>query len=66
MIQEANEQLKLQVREYWNAHPCGTQFTHLEWGSKQFFDEVERFRYDTQPFMRKLMEFDNFRGKRLL
>ena len=66
MIHETDENLKSQVREYWNAHPCGTQFTHLEWGSKQFFDEVERFRYDTQPFMRQLMEFDNFRGKRLL
>ena len=66
MIQESSEQLKQQVRAYWDAHPCGTQFTHLEWGSKQFFDEVERFRYDTQPFMRNLMEFDNFRGKRLL
>ena len=61
-----DEELKQQVREYWNAHPCGTQFTHLEWGSKRFFDEVERFRYETQPFMRKLMEFDNFRGKQLL
>lgn len=66
MIQETDEQLKHQVREYWNTHPCGTQFTHLEWGSKQFFDEVERFRYETQPFMRTLMEFDNFRDKRLL
>jgi ubiquinone/menaquinone biosynthesis C-methylase UbiE len=66
MIQETDEQLKQHVREYWNAHPCGTQFTHLEWGSKQFFDEVERFRYEIQPFMRSLMEFDNFRGKRLL
>ena len=61
-----DEALKQQVSEYWNAHPCGTQFTHLEWGSKQFFAEVEKFRYDTQPFMRELMEFDNFRGKRLL
>ena len=67
MTVEANdEQLKREVQQYWNAHPCGTQFTHLEWGSKLFFDEVERFRYDTQPFMRSLMEFDNFRGKQLL
>jgi SAM-dependent methyltransferase len=67
MTMEANDEaLKQQVRAYWDAHPCGTQFTHLEWGSKQFFDEVAKFRYDTQPFMRKLMEFDNFRGKRLL
>jgi ubiquinone/menaquinone biosynthesis C-methylase UbiE len=66
MTEVNDEVLKQQVREYWNAHPCGTQFTHLEWGSKQFFNEVERFRYEIQPFMRTLMEFENFRGKRLL
>lgn len=66
MTDANDEGLKQQVREYWNAHPCGTQFTHLEWGSKEFFTEVERFRYGTQPFMRTLMEFDNFRDKRLL
>ena len=61
-----DEELKQEVRDYWNAHPCGTQFTELEWGSKQFLDEVSRFRYETQPFMRSLMEFGNFRGKQLL
>lgn len=65
-MSQVDEKLKADVREYWNAHPCGTQFTHLEWGSKQFFDEVERFRYEIQPFMRSIMEFDNFSDKRLL
>jgi len=61
-----NEALKNKVREYWNEHPCGTQFTDLEWGSKQFFDEVERHRYATQPFMKEIMEFDRFPGKQVL
>ncbi|HTR81892.1 MAG TPA: class I SAM-dependent methyltransferase [Bacteroidota bacterium] len=66
MIETQDEQLKERVREYWNAHPCGTQFTHLEWGSKEFFDEVERFRYETQPFMNTIVGFDRFPGKKLL
>jgi ubiquinone/menaquinone biosynthesis C-methylase UbiE len=66
MISETNEQLKAQVREYWDAHPCGTQFTNLTWGSKEFFDEVERFRYTTQPFMKRIVGFDEFGGKKLL
>ena len=61
-----NDLLKAEVREYWNSNPCGTQFTDLEWGSKLFFDNVERHRYETQPFMRELMEFDSFKGKKLL
>lgn len=61
-----DEDLKGKVREYWNQNPCGTQFTDLELGSKEFFAEVERFRYASQPFMREQMEFDAFRGKKLL
>lgn len=66
MIETQDEELKGRVREYWNLHPCGTQFTHLEWGSKKFFDEVERFRYETQPFMNSIIGFDRFAGKKLL
>ena len=61
-----NPELKQQVHDYWNANPCGTQFTELTLGSKEFFAEVERFRYETQPFMREAMEFDKHRGKSLL
>lgn len=66
MIEADNEQLKEQVRAYWNAHPCGTQFTHLVPGSKEFYEEVERYRYQSQPFMRETMEFDRHWGKKLL
>jgi SAM-dependent methyltransferase len=66
IAEQQNELLKQEVREFWNANPCGTQFAHLEWGTKEFFDEVERFRYAIQPFMHKTMEFDRHRGKKLL
>jgi ubiquinone/menaquinone biosynthesis C-methylase UbiE len=60
------ETLKEQVKSYWDAHPCGTQFTDLAWGSKEFFDAVENFRYHIQPFMHELAGFDRYRGKRVL
>jgi ubiquinone/menaquinone biosynthesis C-methylase UbiE len=66
IAEQRDEMLKQEVRDFWNANPCGTQFTHLEWGSKIFFDEVERFRYATQPFMHETMEFESHRGERLL
>lgn len=58
--------LKLKVRDYWNAHPCGTQFTDLEWGSPEFFAAVERERYERQPFMREAVGFDAYRDQQLL
>jgi glycosyltransferase involved in cell wall biosynthesis len=63
---DLGEALKSNVRDYWNANPCGTQFTEIERGSRAFYDEVERFRYETQPFMEKLCKFDAFKGKTLL
>lgn len=66
MQEKLDNPLKDRVREYWDTHPCGTQFTKQEWGSKEFFDEVERFRYHTQPFMKQIVGFDRFADKKVL
>jgi ubiquinone/menaquinone biosynthesis C-methylase UbiE len=62
----ADEGLKRQVHDYWNERPCGTQFTETEWGSRAFFDAVEKERYLRQPFMREAVGFDRYPGKELL
>jgi len=64
--ENADALLKREVQAYWDAHPCGTQFTDLEWGSREFFEQVEKFRYDVQPFMQRMIRFDAYKGKRLL
>ncbi|HTP81012.1 MAG TPA: class I SAM-dependent methyltransferase [Bacteroidota bacterium] len=66
MADTDNETLKQEVRDYWNAHPCGTQFTDLQPGSREFFDEVERYRFEIQPFMRDIVRFDQYAGKKVL
>jgi len=58
--------LKEEVRRYWDRQPCGTQFTQLAWGTPEFFAEVERFRYWVQPFLPRLVRFEQYRGKRVL
>lgn len=58
--------LKREVQAYWDAHPCGTQFTDLEWGSREFFEQVEQFRYTLQPFMNRIIRFNEYKGKNLL
>ena len=65
-IEAALESLKQQVHDFWNARPCGTQFTELEWGSRTFFDAVEQERYLRQPFIREAVGFDRYRGLKLL
>jgi SAM-dependent methyltransferase len=65
-VEAVDDGLKRRVHDYWNAHPCGTQFTELEWGSRAFFNAVEADRYRRQPFMREAVGFDRYPGRRLL
>ncbi len=65
-VEAPDESLKKQVHDFWNSRPCGTQFTGLEWGDRTFFDSVERERYLRQPFMREVVGFDRYAGKKLL
>lgn len=59
---------KLRAREQWGADPCGAVHGHeQEFGTREFFDEVERHRYkDYAPWMRDVMGFDKFPGARLV
>jgi ubiquinone/menaquinone biosynthesis C-methylase UbiE len=59
---------KLRAREQWDADPCGEVYgKEREFGTREFFDEVERHRYEEYaPWMRGVMGFDQFAGARLL
>ena len=61
-------QEKLRAREQWGQDPCGAEYDREhELGTREFFDEVERYRYEEYaPWMRAVMEFDRFREARLL
>lgn len=59
---------KLRAREQWKDDPCGAVYgDEQEFGSREFFDEVERHRYEEYaPWMREVMSFDKFAGARLV
>lgn len=61
-------QEKLRAREQWEQDPCGAVYDREhELGTREFFDEVERYRYqEYAPWMPRVMEFEKFRGARLL
>ena len=61
-------QEKLRAREQWGQDPCGAEYDREhELGTREFFDEVERYRYqEYAPWMPRLMEFEQLRGARLL
>jgi ubiquinone/menaquinone biosynthesis C-methylase UbiE len=61
-----NEQLKEQVRAYWNRASCGTEFIEQEKYSAIYFDEIEQFRYTIEPEIFSFAQFSRFHGKKVL
>lgn len=59
---------KRQAREQWTEDPCGARYgAKYEFATREFFDEVERHRYQQYaPWMPEVMGFNEFAGKRLL
>ena len=59
---------KIRAREQLSQDPCGAEYDREhELGTREFFENVERHRYtEYAPWMPRLMEFDNFRGRDLL
>jgi ubiquinone/menaquinone biosynthesis C-methylase UbiE len=61
-----SEGLKDRVRTYWQAEPCGTSTSTAEPGTAEFYAEVERRRYELEPFIRGFAAFERRRGERVL
>lgn len=61
-----DELLKSKVKDFWNDSACGTHLTDLEKYTIEYFDDIEKTRYEMQPEIPKFAEFNNFKGKSLL
>ena len=65
-MQEANSELKERVRAFWEAHPCGTKFSHAEIGTSEFFEKIEAHRYEKEWHIPQAARFAETRGLRVL
>lgn len=54
------------VREFWNNHVHDWQVARSEAGTAEFFAEIEAYRFDKLHYLPRLVDFDGYRGKRLL
>jgi ubiquinone/menaquinone biosynthesis C-methylase UbiE len=57
------------VKEYWEAQPCGTEtdiFGDSSKYTKEWFEIIENYRYEVEPFIHSIAQFTRFRGKRVL
>ena len=61
-----NAALKERVREFWQEHPCGTKFSDAEMGSRDFFERVEKHRYEKEWHIPSAANFAGTRGLKVL
>ncbi|MCC2662105.1 MAG: ubiG 2 [Rhodospirillales bacterium] len=55
-----------QVRQYWNNHIHDWKVAQSEVGSQAFFEEIEEYRFEKLNYLPRLVDFDGYRGKRVL
>lgn len=61
-----NDQLKQQVKTYWNRASCGTEYIYHEKYTKAYFDAVEQHRYSIETEIFAFAQFSRFHGKKIL
>ena len=65
-MSEVDNDLTERVREFWEAHPCGTKFSDAEMGTPEFFDRVEAHRYTKEWHIPAAADFAGARGLSVL
>ena len=60
------EILKERVREFWQAHPCGTKFADAPPGSRRFYELVEQHRYAKEWHIPLAADFAGTKGLKVL
>lgn len=63
---ETNADLKRQVHGFWNEQSCDTQAAQAVKHSRDYFEQIESFRYYDQPFIHSFAQFTRYRGRRVL
>jgi ubiquinone/menaquinone biosynthesis C-methylase UbiE len=60
------EELKNEVISYWNAQACGTVATSSSKFTREYFEEIEEYRYKVEPEIFSFAQFSRFYGQKVL
>src|SRR5205823_199971 len=58
--------LKAEVKAFWNRQSCGTEHAHSDKFTREYFAQVEQWRYSDQPFIHSFAQFTRYHRKRVL
>jgi ubiquinone/menaquinone biosynthesis C-methylase UbiE len=54
------------VKQYWDNRPCNIRHSNAEFGSRQYFDEVEQRKYFVESHIPAFAEFSKWKNKEVL
>ncbi|TMI23348.1 class I SAM-dependent methyltransferase [Candidatus Bathyarchaeota archaeon] len=57
---------KQAMRDFWDRRPCGSSTSSKPHGTKEFFDEIEAYRYQVEPCIKDFARFEDSKAKRVL
>lgn len=60
------EDHKRQVHDYWNRQSCDTRIASSSKFSREYFEEIETFRYRDQPCIHAFAQFTRYHSKRIV
>ena len=63
---EAAAALKDEVKAFWNRESCDANQAHAEKFSREYFEQIEQWRYWDQPFIHAFAQFTRYHSKRVL
>lgn len=55
-----------EIQRYWNTRIHDLEMTRHPVGTREFFDDLDDYRFDKLHYLPKLVDFSSFRGQRLL
>jgi ubiquinone/menaquinone biosynthesis C-methylase UbiE len=58
--------LKTEVKAFWNRQSCDTDHAHSEKFTRDYFEQIEQWRYTDQFFIHSFAQFSRYHGKRVL
>ncbi len=65
MVVSSSDELKTQVKTYWETNPCGIRETDPDF-DESYFTAITQQRYTTHPYIPEFAEFERWQGKRVL
>jgi len=54
------------IKQYWNDRPCNIRHSKSEFGTEQYYNEVEERKYFVEPHILEFAEFKKWEGKKVL